>query len=113
MFSSARLVSWLGPLSASPRFGSARLRGRPSCLAPLSFLCILLARPEEEGRRRCARHSGTERNLEEKGPVDGERRSIKLNLSKGQDEEGGFPSRQEMYVGTVNPVGCNGAEHGR
>lgn len=56
---------------------------------------------------------GTERNLEEKGPVDGERRSIKLNLSKGQDEEGGFPSRREMYVGTVNPVGCNGAEHGR
>lgn len=91
VFSSARLVSWLGPLSASPRFGSARLRGRPSCLAPLSFLCILLARPEEEGRRRCARHSGHRKKPGGKRTGGRRKKEYKVKLKQRTRRRRGFP----------------------
>lgn len=96
-----------------PRPGSATVL---LASTPLSFPRIPLARAEEDRRRGLVRTTpATERNLEGKR-TDGRRRmerKVKLE-QRTRRRRGGFPpSRQEMYVGTVNPVGCNGAEHGR
>lgn len=73
---------------------AVRLASAPrpsSCLALLSFLCILLARPEEEGKRSCAHHSGHRKKPGGKRTGGRREKECKVKLKQRTRRRRGFP----------------------